>query len=196
VTELFETFDDAGRPIGLVPRDRVHVLGLWHRSAHVFLFDPAGRLYVQQRSATKDLYPTRWDLSVGEHVQPGESYHAAAIRGLAEELGVTGVTLEPMGAPRAYRCDVPERGIADHELQQAFTGHHAGSVRPDAAEVAAVRVVSAAELGRWIAAAPDEFTPWLLHELRERQELGPFWLPVMLPDGLPANPNSHGSDIA
>jgi isopentenyl-diphosphate delta-isomerase len=196
VREQFETFDDAGRPTGLVARDRVHALGLWHRSAHVFLFDPDGRLYIQQRSASKDLVPGRWDLSVGEHVQPGESYHAAALRGLREERGVTDVVLTALGEPRRYRWEDPECGIADRELQQAFSGCHAGPVVPDGTEVAAVRVVHPCELGRWIAAAPDTFTPWFLDELRERRELGRFWLPAMLPDDLPVNSHPHGPGIA
>lgn len=29
-----------------------------------------------------------WDLSVGEHLQPGETYEHAAYRGLEEELGI------------------------------------------------------------------------------------------------------------
>jgi isopentenyldiphosphate isomerase len=172
--ELFETFDDAGRPAGLVPRDVVHATGLWHRSVHVFLFRPDGALYIQQRAPTKDLYPGRWDLSVGEHLRPGEDYLEGALRGLCEELGVTGIELEPLGGERRFRCAVPALGIADHELQAAFRGTHAGGLRPDGGEVAAVRAISAMDLATWIARDADAFTPWFLHELRERPGLGEF----------------------
>lgn len=174
--ERFETFDDNGLPAGLVPREQVHATGLWHRSAHVFLFHPDGALYIQQRSPGKDLYPGRWDFSVGEHLQPGEDYVAAAARGLREELGVTAVPLEPLGGVRRYRNDMPEFGVADHELQQAFRGTHAGAVRPDAAEVAAVRTITAAALHGWIAREPGAFTPWFLHELGTLPGLGNFAL--------------------
>jgi len=171
MTELFETFDEAGRPTGLAPRDRVHATGLWHRSAHVFLFDPDGALYIQQRAAGKDLFPGRWDFSVGEHLQPGESYLAAALRGLREELGVSGVTLTPLGAVRVYRCDIASAGIADHELQQAFQGCCNGPLTPDASEVAAVRSIVLPDLLAWTAREPDAFTPWFIKELNEQPGL-------------------------
>jgi len=172
MTELFETFDEAGRPTGLAPRDRVHATGLWHRSAHVFLFDPDGALYIQQRAAGKDLFPGRWDFSVGEHLQPGETYLAAALRGLQEELGVSGIALAPLGTVHVYRFDMPTAGIADHELQQAFHGSYAGPLDPDAAEVAAVRSIALPELLAWITREPDAFTPWLIRELQEQARLG------------------------
>ena len=172
MTELFETFDEAGRPTGLAPRDRVHATGLWHRSAHVFLFDPDGALYIQQRAAGKDLFPGRWDFSVGEHLQPGETYLAAALRGLQEELGVSGIALAPLGTVRVYRFDMPTAGIADHEFQQAFQGSCAGPLDPDAAEVAAVRSIALLDLLAWITREPDAFTPWFLRELHEQPGLG------------------------
>jgi isopentenyldiphosphate isomerase len=143
---------------------------------HVFLFRSDGTLCIQQRAPDKDIQPGRWDLTVGEHLQPGEDYAAAAHRGLREELGIAGVELTPLGAERPFRCDLPERGIADHELQAAFRGVFDGALEPDGVEVAAVRSIGAAELHAWIARAPGDFTPWFLHELRTRPGLGAFGL--------------------
>ena len=176
MTELFETFDAAGRRLGLVPRHEVHARGLWHRSVHVFLFRSDGTLCIQRRAPNKDIYPGRWDLTVGEHLQPGEDYAAAAHRGLREELGIAAVELTPLGGERPFRCDLPERGIADHELQAAFRGVFDGALEPDGVEVAAVRSIGAAELHAWVARAPADFTPWFLHELRTRPGLGAFGL--------------------
>ena len=89
--ELFETYDDQERPLGLMRRCEVHQLGIWHRSVSVFLFDSKGNLYLQRRSPTKDVAPGIWDVSVAEHLIPGESFLDAATRGLAEELGPDGV---------------------------------------------------------------------------------------------------------
>jgi 16S rRNA (adenine1518-N6/adenine1519-N6)-dimethyltransferase len=176
MTEFFETFDEAGRPRGLVPRREVHARGLWHRSVHVFLFRPDGTLWIQQRAPDKDIYPGRWDLTVGEHLQPGEDYAAAAHRGLREELGIDAVDLTPLGTEQRFRCDLPGRGIADHELQAAFHGVFDGPLEPDGVEVTAVRPIGAAQLHAWIARAADAFTPWFLHELRTRPGLGAFRL--------------------
>ena len=167
MTEYFETFDAAGAPLGLVPRDEVHRRGLWHRSAHVFLFDASGRLYLQRRAADKDLYPDLWDYSIGEHLQPGESFLAGALRGLHEELGVEPIALTPIGDVRAgtYRC--VRANAIDRELQQAFRATYEGALQLDAAEVAEVRTVTLAELAHWLAREPAAFTPWLQRDVVE-----------------------------
>jgi isopentenyl-diphosphate delta-isomerase len=159
--ELFETYSDDGTPTGLVPRGEVHRRGLWHRASNVLLFHPDGRLYLQLRAANKDVWPNAWDVSVGEHLQPGESFEQAAYRGLAEELAVTDATLEPLGGVVRACVDRAELGIHDHELQQTFRGEYAGNVQLDPNEVAEVRLVDLAVLARAIATDPDDYTPWL-----------------------------------
>ncbi|MDZ7668303.1 MAG: NUDIX domain-containing protein [Gammaproteobacteria bacterium] len=163
--EYFETFDDDDNPTGLVARNEVHARGLWHRSAHVFLFTSDHELYVQRRAADKDLYPGRWDFSVGEHLKPGETYLAGAQRGLAEELGVSGVALQPIGTLHRATNRIPELGVADREIQQAFSGCYDGPVRPDREEVAEVTFLPVDALRRWMARSPEAFTPWFLDEV-------------------------------
>lgn len=172
--ELFEVLDRDGRYVGISPRAQVHQTGQWHRSAHVFLFDPEGLLWIQRRATTKDLFPDRWDLSVGEHLRSGESFARGALRGLAEELGLPAVLLEPLGGIRTYCYDDTERAIHDHELQQSFRATWAGSPQADGIEVAELARVDAATLAKWIARAPEEFTPWFLHELAHRPGLSHF----------------------
>lgn len=161
--ETFEVIDEAGRPLGLAPRSEVHAKGLWHRAAHVFLFRSDGRLVLQQRQASKDVCPHAWDLSVAEHLKPGESYADGAARGLQEELGLSGVPLEPFGAPFPFRLDLPEKRIRDYEIQQCFRGCFDGALVPDAGEVAAVRDIELAALKREMRKNPGGFTPWFVH---------------------------------
>ena len=163
--ELFETFTESGAPLGLAPRSVVHARGLWHRSVHVFLFDAAGRLHLQRRAADKDVCPNLWDQSAAEHLKPGETFADGAHRGLAEELGVSGVALTPLGEPFAARLENPELGIRDYELQQSFRGVWSGTLTPDPAEVAEVRTESLGSLARWLCASPEDFTPWFLRDV-------------------------------
>jgi isopentenyl-diphosphate Delta-isomerase len=165
--ELFETFSSDGAPTGLVARSEVHRLGLWHRASNVLLFHPDGRLYLQRRAASKDVWPDAWDISVGEHLQPGETYQQAAYRGLAEELGVIATTLAPLGGVTRGCVDIPELGIHDHELQQSFRGVYAGSIRPDPGEVAEVKLLALRSIARDVAAHPGNYTPWLRSRLTE-----------------------------
>ena len=43
---------------------------------------------MQRRSLNKDLYPGFWDVSIGGHVQKGETIKAAGEREASEELGL------------------------------------------------------------------------------------------------------------
>jgi isopentenyldiphosphate isomerase len=47
-----------------------------------------GEVLIHKRSATKDLYPNCWDLSVGGHVNYKDSYGETAIKEVGEELGL------------------------------------------------------------------------------------------------------------
>jgi len=88
--ELFPVVDENDAPVGTERRKIVHARHLRHRSAHVLVFNSAGDVLIQLRSASKDEYPLYWDVSVGGHVAPGETYEQAAQRELQEELGLTG----------------------------------------------------------------------------------------------------------
>ena len=158
--ERLEIFDEDGNPRGLGPRSRAHREGLWHRAANVFLFRPDGELLIQRRQSTKDVWPGAWDVSAAEHLHPGETFEQGAIRGLKEELGVTGVALEPIGDVARSRLDDEASGIRDYEFQQSFITTYAGPVSPDPNEVLEARTISLAELAAAFRTSPGEYTPW------------------------------------
>ena len=94
-TEYFDIVDDNDNVIGSALRSECHGdPSLVHRTAHVLVFNPAGQLLLQKRSIHKDIQPGKWDTSVGGHLDPGESYRDAAIREMAEELGIINVPIQ------------------------------------------------------------------------------------------------------
>ncbi|MFP3713235.1 NUDIX domain-containing protein [Puerhibacterium sp. TATVAM-FAB25] len=98
MVELVALYDDAGRPTGeAAARARVRAQNLRHAATAVVVRDSAGRVYVHRRTGTKDVYPGLHDFCAGGVLQAGEEPAAAAERELAEELGVTGVPLRPLG---------------------------------------------------------------------------------------------------
>ena len=156
--EHFEVFAEDGSSHGLMPRDVVHRTGAWHKACQVFVYNRQGQLLLQQRSADKDLHPHCWDSSVGEHLKPGETFIAGAQRGLQEELGITGVAVEPVGAE--VRLSTQTADYYDREIQQAFRCTYEGELRLAADEVAQTCWVDRAQLQQMLNEA--QFTPWFL----------------------------------
>ena len=180
---MFETCDVFGVPVGLLPRERVHRRGSWHKAAHVLLLRSTGELWLQQRSPDKDIGAGLWDFSVGEHLQPGERFVDGAHRGLREELGVEGVRLTPLGGMGRFAFVDVARGILDRELQQTFVGWYDGGLVPDAVEVAAVRHLSLSVLADEMESRPGDFTPWLHQGVKRIGLLAPGYIIPGRPSG-------------
>lgn len=87
--ELFPLVDEEGHVIGKATRGECHDGSKrLHPVVHLHVFDPAGRLYLQQRPLWKDIQPGKWDTAVGGHVDYGEEIADALRREVREELGI------------------------------------------------------------------------------------------------------------
>ena len=86
--ELVDSVDELDRVIGVATRARLRAEKLLHRGVFVIVLTSDDRIVVQQRSATKDLWPSRWDIGAGGVVSSGETYEVSARRELQEELGI------------------------------------------------------------------------------------------------------------
>jgi isopentenyldiphosphate isomerase len=151
--ELIQLVDPEGRPAGEAPRRVCHGdPRLLQGVAHLYLFDPKGRLYLQLRSAAKDRFPGCWDTSVGGHLIPGETPEQGLRREAREELGIE---LERWEALPSYVYS----DEVESEYVFPFRGVYAGPLHPDPREVAEGRYFAPAEIRRRLAAAPGEFTP-------------------------------------
>ena len=158
--ELFEVIDKEGNVIGEKPRARVHSLGLRHKGVYLIILDEKGRIFLQQRSKDKDIMPSRWDLSVGEHLQPKESYENACVRGAEEELNVKVRNLKFLGEIDFYFKY--SNGKIDNELNQIFVGKGIGEIKFQDGEVQAGKFVEVKELLKEMEETPEKFTPWII----------------------------------
>lgn len=87
--ELIDVLDEDGNKIGKIEtRAKVHEKGLWHRIIVVSFIDRNGHLLMQQRAFDKESNPGKWDVSAAGHVSSGQTSIEAAVREVAEELGI------------------------------------------------------------------------------------------------------------
>jgi len=161
---IVDLVDQSGTSVGEATVGAAHTApGRLHRAFSVFLRDPAnGRVLLQQRAAVKTRFPLRWANTCCGHPLPGEDVEVAARRRLAEELGVVGVELRPVGV-HTYRAEDPATGRVEHEYDHVLLGDlpRGAPTRPDPAEVADLRWVSLSALLARLSADPDDYAPWL-----------------------------------
>ena len=160
VEELFEVIDENGKVIGLKPRSEVHAAGLRHKGVYLLILDSEGRIFVQQRANDKDLMPSAWDLSVAEHLKPGESFKDACFRGAREELNVKVWNPKFLGEIDFY-FKYPD-GKIDHELNQVFVGEFTGEIEFQDKEVQGGKFMEIQDLLREMGEEPEKFTPWIM----------------------------------
>lgn len=86
--EIVQIVDRDNLETEALPRRIMREQGLIHRASYILVFNEQGELFLQKRTATKDLYPSCWDVAAGGVVLAGESYEESAVRELGEELGV------------------------------------------------------------------------------------------------------------
>jgi isopentenyl-diphosphate delta-isomerase len=131
--------------------------GILHRAFSAFLFNADGELLLQQRAASKRLWPEFWSNSCCSHPRRGESMRTATERRLHEELNLA-ADLRFVYRFR-YQATYGDLG-SEHELCHVFLGRIADDVQPNAEEIAAIRFVSADALAAELAEQPEHFTPW------------------------------------
>ncbi len=162
--ERFPVVDEQDRILRYAYRAEVHANNLRHRAVHIFIFDEAGRIYLQQRARDKDRYPLRWDSSTGGHVSAAEGYDDAAQRELQEELGIT-VSLEKI-------AKLPASDRTDQEFIWLYHSQYHDDPRPNRKEIESGAFISPVIVDSWIAARPRDFTPAFLECWKTYRERG------------------------
>jgi isopentenyl-diphosphate Delta-isomerase len=158
-SELLILVDAADREVGYLGKSACHDgAGVLHRAFSLLIFNQAGELLLQQRAASKRLWPHYWSNSVCSHPRRSESLAGAAQRRLQEELGI--------GCPLRFLFKFQYEARFDHagterELCSVFIGRSDEPLRCDPQEIQAWRWVAPEALQEELAGpAPDRFTPW------------------------------------
>jgi len=154
MSKYLDVVDENNQIIGKETRQKIHGSGLWHRGVHVLVFDWRGNLILQTRSSVKDKFPNHYDCSVSEHLEEGEIYKAAAIRGLNEELKITNVKLK-----RLLRFKM-SYGPNDNMISEMYECCYGGPIQIDKRETQSLEAFSLNEIEEMLLNDEAKFAPW------------------------------------
>lgn len=155
--------DEADHEVGHMSKARCHDgRGILHRAFSLLIFNAAGELLLQQRSASKRLWPLYWSNSCCSHPRRAESMETAVQRRLHEELGVRC----PMHFLYKFQYQAQwDATGAENELCSVYIGRTQTPIQADPAEIAGLRWLSPEQLLAEMAQRrPGQFTPWFIME--------------------------------
>lgn len=139
--ELVDVVDADDRVLRQVTRAEMRRENLLHRAVYLLVFNGRGEILVHRRTTTKDVYPDYFDVTIGGVVDAGEDYATAARRELSEEVGITGIAIEPL-------FDVRYADAATQLVGRAFLVRHDGPITLQPEEVVWAAFVPLAEAER------------------------------------------------
>lgn len=162
--EIFDLIDADDHVIGQVRRGDAHRNpALLHRSVQVLVFSSDGRLLLQRRSESKDLFPGYYSASASGHVDSGEDYTTAARRETREELGLS-LTLTFLGKTLVY-------SDMETEMTALFAARSDGPFHFHPTEIQDGAFFSLEQVREGQASGRLPMTPALLAALAELEQL-------------------------
>ena len=177
--------DADGSPIGQAPKSTIHHDDTpLHLAFSCYVFDPAGRLLVTTRAASKPSFPGVVTNTVCGHPRPGEDLAEAVRRRASSELGVDVRHLRLVLPDFRYRAEM--NGLVEHELCPVFVGFAV-----DATTAADPEEVDAAEWVPWerfsaeVLEGRRTVSPWCAEQVPLLAGLGPD------PRSWPAGPRAE-----
>lgn len=155
--------DESDREVGHLAKAQCHEgRGVLHRAFSILIFNGRGELLLQQRAASKRLWPLYWSNSCCSHPRRAEALEAAAHRRLHEELGLA-CPLHFLFKFQ-YQAQFGHVG-AENELCSVFIGRCSGPLRINRSEIQAWRWINPEALeAEMRTAALARLTPWFLIE--------------------------------
>ena len=151
--------DAADREVGHLSKAACHDgRGILHRAFSLLIFNDQGELLLQQRAASKRLWPLYWSNSCCSHPRRAESMETAIHRRLHEELGIRC----PLKFLFKFQYEAQfEAAGAEQELCSVFIGRCNEPLQVDRNELQAWRWIAPEALQAELAGSgAGKFTPW------------------------------------
>ncbi len=156
--------DDSDKEIGITSLVEAHRNpGIRHRAFSLQLYrvvDQKKELLLQQRSASKPVFPLFWANTCCYNLAPGEQYITRAVSRVAEEMGVVvdGKELRELYKFSYYAPDLD--GWCENELDNVIVGEWSGELKLNSEEAKDYKWIEWEELNLDIARNQEIYAPW------------------------------------
>ena len=141
--------------IGVMEKMDAHKQSVLHRAFSVFLFNPQGKMLLQQRALTKYHSAGLWTNTCCSHPRPGETLENAVSRRLIEEMGINTKVFKAFDF--IYQAELPDN-LNEYEFDHVFIGNYDADVRPNHLEVANFVYQSIEEVEANLQSHPEKYT--------------------------------------
>jgi len=175
--ERIDIFTEDDQKTGIQKmKSEAHAKGLWHRAAHIWIYNDKGEILLQLRAKNKDTYPNCWDISAAGHVSAGEEVIISALRELEEEIGIKAKE-EDLEFLKVIKKKQVIGEILNNEFFYVYLFKFNGKAEElplQKEEVAEIKFFTPEEFLEGIEKAPEKFTPlhdyqkWVIGEVKKR----------------------------
>jgi len=160
--ELIDVFDENNNSLGIkLMKSEAHKKGLWHRAAHVWIYNSKGEVLLQLRAKDKEFFPDRWDISVAGHVSAGESPAVSPVREIKEEIGLE-ISEKELEFMRVMKYSIDVGVLKNREFIYVLTLKYEGDLeelKRQEEEIQELRFFHADFVKKDVLKNPDKYTP-------------------------------------
>jgi isopentenyl-diphosphate Delta-isomerase len=171
--ELIDIYDSKNRPLNKkVMKSEAHKKGLWHRVAHVWIYNSNKEVLLQLRSKDKEVYPNVWDISVAGHISTGEREIQSAMREIEEEIGLK-VKESELKLWNIRNVHFTTSTTINNEIIYLYLLKYNGNIKQlkiQEEELQEIKFFKLNELEKQLKEMPEKFTPYgdYFYEIIER----------------------------
>lgn len=171
--ELIDIYDSKNRPLNEKKmKSEAHRKGLWHRVAHVWIYNSNKEIMLQLRAKDKEVYPNMWDISVAGHISAGEKEIVSAMREIEEEIGLK-IKESELQLLNIRNVQFTTNTTINNEIIYLYLLKYDGNIKQlkiQEEELQEIKFFKLNELEKQLKETPEKFTPYgdYFYEIIER----------------------------
>ena len=160
--ELIDIIDENNNLTGTQKmKSEAHRDGLWHRAAHIWIYNSKGEVLLQLRAKDKDIGPDTWDLSAAGHIGAGEDPIISALREIQEEVGLN-LKTEDLELYKIMPEKMTFNGLVNNEFHYVYLFKYDGDIsnlKMQEEELQEMKFISIEVIEKGLKENPEKYFP-------------------------------------